>query len=141
VISLTTEYALRAMVYLAAQPGRSAKTPRIAVGTQVPGKYLTKVMRALTTAGLVEARLGPYGGHTLARPPAEVTVLDVIKAMEHRRRVVPCPLCTSRRPCALHRRLDEGIGLIESLFRRTTLDQLIPSEDAGVGRGKRPVSD
>jgi DNA-binding IscR family transcriptional regulator len=98
-------------------------------------------MRALTTAGHVEARRGPDGGHTLARSPVEVTVLAVIRAMEHRRHAVPCPLCTARRPCALHRRLDEGIGLIESLFRRTTLDQLIPSEDAGVGRGKRRVSD
>jgi hypothetical protein len=58
--------------------------------------------------------------------------LDVIKAVEHKRRLVPCSLRTVRRPCARHRRLDEGIGLIDSLFRRTTLDQLIPSENAGV---------
>jgi Rrf2 family protein len=122
VISLTSEYALRAMVYLTREAGRPTTTRRIAAGTQVPGRYRTKVMWALTTAGLVEARRGPDGGHTLARPPAEVTVLDVIRAMEHKRRVVPYPLCTARGPCALHRRLDEGIGLIESLFRRTTLD-------------------
>jgi hypothetical protein len=56
----------------------------------------------------------------------------VIKAMEHKRRVVPCSLRTVRRPCARHRRLDEGIRLIESLFHRTPLDQSIPSESAGV---------
>jgi Rrf2 family transcriptional regulator, nitric oxide-sensitive transcriptional repressor len=127
VISLTTEYALRAMVYLAREPGRSATTGRIAAGTQVPAKYLRKVMRTLAMAGLVEAKRGPDVGHALARPPADVTVLDVIKALGHRRCVVPCPLCREGHPCALHRRLDEANALTDSLFRRTTLDQLIPS--------------
>jgi Rrf2 family transcriptional regulator, nitric oxide-sensitive transcriptional repressor len=143
VISLTAEYALRAMVlvYLAGQPKRCAKTPRIASATQVPAKYLRNVMRTLAMAGLVEAKRGPDGGHTLACPPSEVTVLDVINAVGKRRRVVPCPVCTSHRPCPLHRRLDEGVELVESLFRRTTLDQLVPSENVGVGPGKSRASD
>jgi hypothetical protein len=55
-----------------------------------------------------------------------------LPAAQPRRNCGDGPLCAARRPCALHRRLDEGIGLIESLFRRTTLDQLIPPENAGV---------
>ena len=130
-ISLTTEYALRAMVYLAREPGRSATTGRIAAGTQVPAKYLRRVMRTLAMSGLVEAKRGPDGGHTLARPPAEVTVLDVIKALGHRRCVCPCLLCRDGHPCALHRRLDEANALTDTMFRRTTLDQLIASENDG----------
>jgi Rrf2 family protein len=135
VISQTAEYALRAVVVLGSQEGRPATTQRIAAETRVPGGYLAKVLQALGRAGLVEAQRGLHGGYVLARPLTELTVLDVVNAVDPLRRIVHCPLGLAAHKgslCSLHRRLDDGIALIESFFKETTIAQLLAE------RGARP---
>jgi len=127
-ISQTAEYALRAIVTLGSSPDWPVTTKQIAAGTKVPGGYLSKVLQALGKAGLVEAQRGLHGGFILARPLNQVTVLDVINAVDPLKRIDRCPLGRKshrQRMCSLHRRLDEGIALVEGLFAQTTIAQLI----------------
>jgi Rrf2 family transcriptional regulator, nitric oxide-sensitive transcriptional repressor len=138
VISQTAEYALRSVVFLGSQVGQPVTTQRIAAGTQVPAGYLSKVLQALGKAGLVDAQRGLRGGYMLARPLGELTVLEVINAVDPLKRIVECPLGLAAHAghlCSLHRRLDEGIGLIESLYQQTTIDQLL----AEPGTGQNPL--
>jgi Rrf2 family nitric oxide-sensitive transcriptional repressor len=131
VISRTAEYALRAMVFLGCQAGRPATTQRIAAGTKMPAGYLAKVLQALGRAGLVDAQRGLNGGYVLARPMEELTVLHVVNAVDPLRRIDPCPPDLAEHQgslCSLHRRLDEGIALIESFFEQTTLGQLLADQ-------------
>jgi Rrf2 family transcriptional regulator, nitric oxide-sensitive transcriptional repressor len=128
VISRTAEYALRAVVFLGCQAGRPATTQRIAAGTKLPAGYLAKVLQALGRAGLVEAQRGLNGGYMLARPLEELTVLNVVNAVDPLRRIDPCPPDLAEHQeslYALHRRLDEGMALIESFFAQTTVSQLL----------------
>jgi Rrf2 family protein len=128
VISQTAEYALRAVVFLGGQDGRPATTQRIAADTRVPVGYLAKVLQALGKAGLVDAQRGLHGGYVLARPLAELTVLDVINAVDPLRRIDHCPLGLAEHTgilCSLHRRLEEGFALIEAFFEQTTVGQLL----------------
>jgi Rrf2 family protein len=128
VISQTAEYALRAVVVLGSNPDRSLTTQQIATRTQVPASYLSKVLQALGRAGLLEAQRGLGGGFSVTRPLDELTVLDVINAVDPLKRLERCPLGLvehKRRMCALHRRLDAGIALIESHFGQTTIAQLL----------------
>jgi Rrf2 family protein len=128
VISQTAEYALRAVVFLAGQEGRPATTERIAADTKVPAGYLAKVLQALGRAGLVEARRGLHGGYILTRSLDDLTVLDVVNAVDPLKRINHCPLglATHRgRLCSLHSRIDEAIGLVERFFRETTVAQLL----------------
>jgi DNA-binding IscR family transcriptional regulator len=82
---------------------------------------------------LVDAQRGLRGGYVLARRPEELTMLDVINAVDPLERIALCPLGRTEHAgdlCSLHRRLDEAIGLVETLFRRTTVEQLIAERGA-----------
>ncbi len=127
-ISQTAEYALRAVVFLGSQAGRPATTHRIAADTKVPAGYLAKVLQALGKAGLVHAQRGLHGGYALTRPLDELTVLEVVNAVDPLQRIHHCPLGLAEHRgnlCSLHRRLDQGIALIESFFEQTTVGQLL----------------
>jgi Rrf2 family protein len=128
-ISQTAEYALRAVVVLGSSAGKPLTTRQIAEQTQVPSGYLSKVLQALGRAGLVQAQRGLYGGFVLGRSLDELTILDVINAVDPLERIDHCPLGLAAhrsRLCALHRRLDEGIAQVEELFGSTTIAQLLP---------------
>lgn len=124
--SSTTEYALRAAVFLASQGGESVSSDRISDATKVPPGYISKVMRDLVVARLVESQRGPNGGFTLARDPSAITVLDVVNAVTPIQRITSCPLGnpTHLNLCPLHRRLDDAIASIEAAFKQTTLAEV-----------------
>ncbi|MFN0168582.1 MAG: RrF2 family transcriptional regulator [Bryobacteraceae bacterium] len=124
--SQTAEYALRAVAWLAQNPGQQPRH-QIAEATQVPVDYLAKVMRQLGQAGLVTAGRGLHGGFVLARGADDISILDVINAVDPIRRIHACPLkLQSHRVtlCPLHRRLDEALAHIEQAFRQTHLSDL-----------------
>jgi Rrf2 family protein len=126
--SQTTEYALRAVTHLAGQNALEAPTTaEISRDTQIPSNYLAKVLRSLSRAGLVHSQRGPGGGHKLARNLAELTVLQVINAIDPLTRSQSCPLGLERQLCPLHRRLDSAIALVEEAFSKTTIAELVHS--------------
>jgi Rrf2 family nitric oxide-sensitive transcriptional repressor len=132
VLSQTAEYALRAVVALGSCRGGSMTTQQIASKTRVPAGYLSKVLQALARAGLVEGQRGAGGGFVLARPVQEVTVLDVINAVDPLQRIEHCPLGRpdhELRMCALHRRIDLGLAVMEQVFGQTTIDELLDDAD------------
>jgi Rrf2 family protein len=134
VISQTAEYALRSVVFLGSQVGQPVTTQRIAAATQVPVGYLSKVLQALGKAGLVDAQRGLRGGYMLSRRPDELTMLEVINAVDPLERIGLCPLGRpghAGKLCSLHGRLDEAIARIESVFRQTTVEQLLAEQGAG----------
>ena len=132
--SQTTEYALRAVVYLASQGGAAQTTQQIAEATRVPAGYLAKVMQGLSRADLVHSQRGLHGGFTLTRPAEELTVLDVIEAVDPIRRIRSCPLGLKGHVnlCPLHRRLDQALGLVEEALGQSTIAELL----AEPGRGR-----
>ncbi|MBL9027623.1 MAG: Rrf2 family transcriptional regulator [Myxococcales bacterium] len=125
--SQTIEYALRAAVWLADHEGGQT-TQQIAEATQVPASYLSKVLQGLRRAGLVIGQRGQGGGFTLARPAAEISVLDVMDAVEPTRRIETCPLGIPShgvRLCPLHRKLDDALGHLAKVFADTSLAELV----------------
>lgn len=81
-ISDAASLALHTMAFLAGHPGRLVSTHEVAGTLGVSENHLAKVRQTLAKAGLVEATRGPGGGFRLARPEAEVTLLDVYEAVE-----------------------------------------------------------
>lgn len=135
-ISQTAEYALRAIVYLADRMDAPQTTRQIAAVTCVPAGYLAKVMQGLSRAGLVNSQRGLHGGFVLARPAGELTVLDVVQAVDPLRRIERCPLGLKGHLtlCPLHRRLDGAIALVEKALGESTIAELL----AEPKRGKSP---
>src|SRR5215831_13690009 len=82
-VSAKVDYALRACVELAVAAGDGpVKGERIAQAQGVPLKFLENILLDLRHAGLVQSQRGAEGGYWLALPPAEVSLADVIRAVE-----------------------------------------------------------
>lgn len=70
------------MLEIAAHTPNLVKSDAIAESQQIPAKFLEQILSELRRAGLVTSRRGAEGGYTLARPAAEISVADVIRAVE-----------------------------------------------------------
>ena len=126
--SQTVEYALRAVVHLAGEAPAPRTTDQISEATRVPKPYLSKVLQGLSRAGVVHSQRGIGGGTSLKKAPAELTMLEVIDAVEPIGRIRTCPLGLEAhgvRLCPLHRRLDEALATVEEAFRLTTLAEVL----------------
>ena len=126
--SQTVEYALRATVHLAMNNDRPQKTNQIADATQVPTAYLAKVLRELNRHGLVHSQRGLGGGISLAKSPEEMTILEIVNAVDPVTRIKTCPLQLRSHGiqlCALHRRMDNALAMVESAFAETTLAEIL----------------
>jgi Rrf2 family protein len=126
-MSQSVEYALRAVVWLAAHPEVTVSTQEIAKRTQAPPGYMSKVLQSLARAGLVASNPGRAGGFRLARAPEAISVLDVVNAVGMFERVCHCPLgLRSHREglCPLHRRLDRIAEMVEQAYAETTIAEI-----------------
>jgi Rrf2 family protein len=94
-MSQGVEWALHCVVNLSyLEPGRSGSRTRLAEYYGLPDAYLAKHLKSLVRAGLLVASTGPQGGFRLARAPEEITVLEVVEAIEG---AGPSFLCTEIR--------------------------------------------
>ena len=127
-ISQTAEYALRAVVFLAMNVGSAYTTQQISTATKVPAAYLAKVMHSLVRSGLVHSRRGQGGGFVLSKAANDLSILDVLCAVDPIQRVKTCPLELETHGtilCALHKRLDDATAVIEKAFSDTTIGELL----------------
>ena len=134
-MSQTVEYALRAMVLLASDSSHPQSVETIAERTRVPSAYLSKVLQHLARAKLVNSRRGVHGGYLLARGAEDMTILDVVNAVDPIRRIESCPLDIASHGgllCPLHRRLDNALASLEETFGATTLAEVIAEPSASV---------
>ncbi|MBA4028359.1 MAG: transcriptional regulator [Planctomyces sp.] len=139
-ISQTSEYALRAALWLAARPtSEPASAQDISEAVRVPVGYLQKILRMLARHSILEARRGTNGGFVLAKMPTSISVLDVLRASETSiPRIERCPLGIKGHTslCALHRLLDAEMARSERTFASTSLADLLDGEG-----GVRPLCD
>ena len=128
-LSLTAEYALRAITCLGVEPKSPLSADALAERTKVPRRYLTRVLQDLAAAGLVHSRPGPGGGYELAVDVSQLTILDVVNAVSPLERIRKCPLgLTSHvQLCPLHAELDRAYAATEAAFRGVTIEQLLRS--------------
>ncbi len=90
-VSRKADYAVRSLAYLAGRTDTSlVLIAEISEAMVVPRAFLSKIMRELVDAGLVESQPGRKGGYKLARPGAEITFRDIIEAVEGPIHMVPC---------------------------------------------------
>ncbi|MCS7171893.1 MAG: Rrf2 family transcriptional regulator [Armatimonadetes bacterium] len=125
-----TEYALRALSYLAGlSGGEAAPASRVAQACGLPREFLSKTLRRLVRLGLLRSSRGRSRGYALTRSPREISVREVLEAVEgpdyFRRCVFWDSRCSEDRPCVLHP-VWAGVRpqLVEALGR-ITLDALL----------------
>lgn len=81
-ISAKTDYAIRAMLMLAASPGKPVSVETLAWRQELPRKFLEAIVADLRRAGLVVSRRGAAGGYILARPSEQISLADVFRAVD-----------------------------------------------------------
>lgn len=139
-LSKTTEYALRAVIYLAKGGSDNTTSQSIAEATVVPEGYMSKVLNTLARAGIVTSQRGPTGGFSLAFPPAELTMLQVVEAVEPLPRIKSCPLELSEHAgalCPLHGVLAELVNGVEARLSGTTIADLLHEQIVPLGQPPR----
>jgi Rrf2 family transcriptional regulator, nitric oxide-sensitive transcriptional repressor len=127
--SKSVEYALRTVAHLAYEDPNPRTTEQIADATRVESAtYLSKVIQALNRKGIVKSQRGAGGGITLAKRPENLTILEVVNAVEPIKRIKTCPLGLKThgiRLCPLHRRMDAALATVEAAFGATTLAEVL----------------
>jgi len=81
-VSAKVDYALRALAELAVAPPGPVKAEQLATAQQIPLKFLENILLELRRAEIIGSQRGAEGGYRLAKPPAEVSLADVIRAVD-----------------------------------------------------------
>jgi Rrf2 family nitric oxide-sensitive transcriptional repressor len=127
-LSQTAEYALRAMVALASGKPEARTAQELAEESRVPFDYLSKILSSLRRAGLVSGQRGRGGGFQTVRPVTQLTVLEVVNAVDPLKRIQTCPLglkAHGTNLCPLHRKLDDAVRSVEEAFASATIGSLV----------------
>lgn len=129
-----TDYALRALIYLASMPpGQQTTVQEIATRYDISRSHLMKIVNKLATAGVVQASRGSGGGLRLGRDSREIRLDAVVALMETTLDPINCdePVCLLRGQCRLKEILLESQrSFLDSLARYTLADLAGPASEA-----------
>ena len=129
-ITRQAEYAVRAVLYLA-HLGTSARaaTSTKAEEQRIPPSFLAKIISQLSIAGLLHTSRGARGGVTLAREPQDISLLEVIEAIDGPIQLNECvgedSLCTFDDDCPLRPVWSEAQNELVTRLKKTTFAQLM----------------
>lgn len=142
-ISMKSRYAVRALTELARrQEGHAGKPVRLADVAEMGGmplQFLEQVFSTLRRAGVVNSRRGAAGGFTLARPADDITVLEVVTALDGALSPVECTqgLCDRASSCGASSVWVEAQQALEKVLGSTTIGDLLARDE--VLRGRAPM--
>lgn len=143
-----TNYAIRILMYCAANDGRLSRVPEIAAAYQVSELFLFKILQPLVEHRLVETVRGRNGGVRLGRPAAQINLFDIVRVTEENFAMAECfedgatecPLVDS---CALNAALREALGAFFEVLSKHTIEDLVnarPNVRALLGLDELPIA-
>lgn len=149
-ITKQTNYAVRMLMYCAADPGELSRVPDIAKAYGVSELFLFKILKPLVKAGLIHTVRGRNGGIRLGKPAADITLFDVIRVTEDsfamaecfENDAADCPLVSS---CALNAAWREALNAFLAALENHTIADLSAArfniaDRLGIGEGIRAAS-
>jgi Rrf2 family protein len=128
-ITRQADYAIRAVRYLAGQePNQRSATSTVAKEMKIPPSFLAKIISQLSIAGLLHTSRGARGGVTLAREPADISMLDVVEAIDGPILLNECvgdpANCDFSEECMAHPIWKEVQETLVKRLRETKFDQI-----------------
>lgn len=134
VVRRNTDYAVRLMVNLARQYGQGPVSTRVAASEEgVSYPLACKLMQKLHGSKLIESCMGPKGGFSLGREPSEITLLEVVEAIQGQISVNRCLLgvdaCSRQMTCAVRSKLAGVQENIRTSLASITFDDLSNSKN------------
>lgn len=127
-LSKRTEYGLSALTYLSAlNDGRVANVTEIADKLVLPKELLAKILSELVKAGLAISYPGPAGGFQLARKADDVSLADILNALEKKSALIECAsneeVCSRYSSCRIRRPMERVNVQMEDILKSTTLSE------------------
>lgn len=128
-ITRASDYAVRVMIHLASLPeGSTVRQSEISRATDVSGHFLSKVLQQLVRARFIRSQRGAGGGYALATPAANVSLLDVVQAMEGPVRLNQCieegHSCERKAWCPAHQIWAEAQAAITNVLGSASMASL-----------------
>ena len=123
------------MTFLARmEPDRRVRGSDLAKAVDIPGAFLSKIMRRLVASGLVDSRKGHHGGFLLAKPAGDVRFIDILRSVDFEPAADHCLFglgnCDANNPCPLHPEWSILKGQIEEWARSHTLRESLDPKKA-----------
>lgn len=126
-LSSKTHYGLLACYYLGTNPDTAVPASALENYISVSGKYLEKIMRMLSARNIVKAERGAFGGYFLARRPEEISVGEIVRALEDDMEIIECVKTDKACKCCptskVWKKLHAGInGLLDGISVRQMIE-------------------
>ena len=123
------DYGIRSVLYLARQPFKKVSfVNEISEDYKIPRSFLAKILQKLVKAKIVRSYRGVKGGFSLARSPREISVLDVLEAIEGRLSVNLCiadkKKCSFSRNCPVHSVWQTVQSRVTDVLKKSNFDEL-----------------
>jgi Rrf2 family protein len=141
-LSQTAEYALRTVLYLAAEQQDSLfRVSEIAEDLDIPRNYLSKTLHQLARAGVLTSSRGKHGGFRLTKSPSKLTLAEVVAPFDGPTGARICLLgrtaCSDSNPCPAHGRWKAVSTEVSTFFRETTVGDLLKGPAARGAASRR----
>jgi Rrf2 family protein len=138
-VSRKIDYGLRAMIHLSGLPvGKIASLQDLSSTLHLPREFLAKILKVLAAKGLVRSARGAHGGYQLARPPRDISFLEVIEAVEGPVQLNVCldhkDRCDVSAGCTMYQVWKVGQDRMLEEYRKTSLADL-----AGESQPQQPI--
>jgi FeS assembly SUF system regulator len=128
-LSKMADYGTVVMTAMIREPERSRSAAEIAAAIHVPVPTVSKILKILTRGGLLISLRGAKGGYLLVRPPSQISLVDIIAAMDGPIGMTECSvtpgLCTHESGCAVRANWQRINHAVIGLLRQITLDQMV----------------
>ncbi len=132
-LSNTVQYAIRILSYMAIKKDKIFSASRLVDELKISDKYLRHLMTSMSKAGLVKSVQGRHGGFMLSKLPSEISLNDIIMALEYKNKYDGCILgfeqCSDDKPCALHNEWVNVNKVISALLNDNSLEQIVNKQD------------
>ena len=125
-----SDYAVRAMLYLASHTGRLSSISEIAGEYEISDNHLMKVVSKLAAAGYIESVRGRNGGIRLGRPATEINIGQLIRHTEGHIDLVGCEQCKLKGICKLPSPLNQALAAFFSVLDRYSLADVLARQDS-----------
>ena len=127
-LSKMADYGTVVLTAMTSEPQRSRSAAELATALHVPAPTVSKILKTLTRAGLVTSVRGAQGGSLLARPAADISMADIIHAMDGPIGMTECSvtpgLCTQEKGCAVRANWQRVNQVVMGVLQEMKLDQM-----------------
>ena len=129
IFSRSCEYAIQSVLFLAKKEGEKTVLLReISESLDIPYHFLSKVMQLLSRHGIVHSQKGANGGFTLNRSAHDITLADIVEAVDgasyRKSCVLGFPECNAENACPVHNQWKDARSIIETMLGQKDIEQL-----------------